>query len=429
MTLRIATNGQLLPAVEAAGFIPVPLPALDDDDIHRGIKQRLADGERFAAFFEQTPVDLVIDFDAVCLTLLPDEGTEGARLATEAFGIPYAAIFIDPITSVMNQIPWEQRWALLEHPGWAKAIWDRAHAAELTRLGVPNVLHFPMAVVDHPFNPQPATPDPHSPPVVFIGHPASSFFSSKQSSPPGAFLPGMVAAAAAAADPAIRFHDVYFDLYHWGQPPGADWPFEHRAAAAERYFQTKFTYNAYLALQHRDRFAIFLKKRLGDRFELIGDHWDHCYGLTHTPRIWGVEPLYERIRRAPICLNLVKGNLEDGVILRHFETCANGGFLLTIRTPDLPRFLDEGRECDAFDSERELLQKIEYYLAQPEERRRIALAGRERTLREHLYSHRLKRLVAELRQGGLLASAGRSARSGAISRTHGQSTQAEFQGV
>ena len=51
-----------------------------------------------------------------------------------------------------------------------------------------------------------------------------------------------------------------------------------------------------------------------------------------------------------------------------------------------------------FTDERDLLEKIRYYLHHPRERIEIALAGQRRTLSEHLYSHRIGRLVEMLKR-------------------------------
>jgi spore maturation protein CgeB len=82
--------------------------------------------------------------------------------------------------------------------------------------------------------------------------------------------------------------------------------------------------------------------------------------------------------------------------LRHFEVTAAGGFLLTYEMSELSRYFEVGKECVAFRTERDLLDKIRYYLAHPKERIEIALAGQKRTLRDHLYSYRIKRLIEQL---------------------------------
>jgi hypothetical protein len=63
---------------------------------------------------------------------------------------------------------------------------------------------------------------------------------------------------------------------------------------------------------------------------------------------------------------------------RTFQIPALGGFLLHERNEVVTRYFKEGVEAEFFDSDDELLEKCRHYLARPEERRRIAEAGRRR---------------------------------------------------
>jgi hypothetical protein len=65
---------------------------------------------------------------------------------------------------------------------------------------------------------------------------------------------------------------------------------------------------------------------------------------------------------------------------RTFQIPALGGFLLHERNDVVTRYFEEGVEAEFFDSDDELLEKCRHYLAHPEERRRIAAAGRRRCI-------------------------------------------------
>ncbi len=401
--LRVATTAQLERAARVAGFDTYLLPEVPNPDFNRSLDARLRDGAIYRPFLEEHDIELVVDFNTSALTLVPSGKNAGQmQLTTAALGIPYVACYLDPITSTMAQVEWADHWHLLESPTWIKGVMERAHADELIRLGVPNVIRVPMAAGDGEYDTSPAVVDESGPVLAFMGHPGSSWFKSNQTIGSGQLLPGLTAAAVRADLPDVPFHSIYFDLYGFADPPTPQDSREVRARKAAGYYGDKFVYNAYLAVKQRDRFARFLKRKLGENFELIGDHWENLCGLKHTPRIWDLKLLHKRMRQVPVCLNMIKGNLESGLILRHFEITAHGGFMLTYPTAELGEFFEIGKECEVFHNEQELLEKTSYYLTHPDDRRQIALAGQRRTLAEHLYSHRLTSLVKELQRGGVL---------------------------
>ncbi len=83
---------------------------------------------------------------------------------------------------------------------------------------------------------------------------------------------------------------------------------------------------------------------------------------------------------------------------RSVEIPACGGFMLAERTEEHRQLFKEGAEADFFSDDEELLKKVRHYLDHPEERKRIALAGRERCMSSDYSYH------GQLR--GILASAG-----------------------
>jgi len=401
--LRIAVTQQLERSAREAGLETYVLPELPDMDFNRSLQQRLCDGDVYRPFLEKHDIELVLDFNTAAMTLVPSADPPGTfALTTAVMKIPYVACYLDPITSTMAQVTWNDRWTLLESPQWIKWVWETAHAEELMKLGVPNVISMPMAAGNDDFDTTPLPdPDP-GPAVAFMGHPASSWFASNQAIASGQLFPGLTAAAVHADMPDLPFHKIFFDLHQFAALPSRDDDRAARARKAHEYYDQKFVYNAYLAVKQRDRFARYLQAKLGDAFELIGDHWGSTYGLKHTPRIWDMRVLHDRMRRVPICLNLMKGCLETGLNIRHFEITAYGGFMLTYATPELSSCFQIGQECEVFHDEAELLERIKHHLDHPRRRREIAAAGQQRTLRQHLYSHRILQLIDVLRNAKVL---------------------------
>lgn len=81
-------------------------------------------------------------------------------------------------------------------------------------------------------------------------------------------------------------------------------------------------------------------------------------------------------------------NSPDQIKGRNFEVPCCGGFLLTKMVPHLQEYYEIGKEVECYDSNGEMMDKIKYYLSHDKERENIALAGHERTLRDHTYEKR-----------------------------------------
>jgi spore maturation protein CgeB len=82
--------------------------------------------------------------------------------------------------------------------------------------------------------------------------------------------------------------------------------------------------------------------------------------------------------------------------LRDFEIPAAGGFYLAQSCPELSLYYEIGEEIAVWDRAPDLIDRIRYYLARPDERERIARAGRQRALRNHTWLHRFADMAAAL---------------------------------
>jgi len=79
---------------------------------------------------------------------------------------------------------------------------------------------------------------------------------------------------------------------------------------------------------------------------------------------------------------------------RIFEALACGAFVLTDRQPDVLSLFRDGEHLVAFSDAEDLRQKTHYFLSCPEERHRIAEAGRQEVLNKHTYIQRLQTLLS-----------------------------------
>jgi len=81
---------------------------------------------------------------------------------------------------------------------------------------------------------------------------------------------------------------------------------------------------------------------------------------------------------AKICLCFLSKLNRDTYTRRCFEIPACGGLMLAERTDDLLSFFKEDEEACFFSSKEELVQKAQWLLQNPQERKRIAAAGLRR---------------------------------------------------
>lgn len=79
---------------------------------------------------------------------------------------------------------------------------------------------------------------------------------------------------------------------------------------------------------------------------------------------------------------------------RPFEVMSCGRLVLTDRIDNgLPELFRDREHLVTYGSDHELLEAVEHYLNHPEERRRIAEAGRHEVLARHTYAHRMDTIL------------------------------------
>lgn len=78
--------------------------------------------------------------------------------------------------------------------------------------------------------------------------------------------------------------------------------------------------------------------------------------------------------------------------MRIVEAVGCGSLLFTEERDNIRDFFEPGREIVTYSEERDLAEKLEYFIHHPREGEEIAARGRERCLKEHLVSHRAQQL-------------------------------------
>jgi|CXWL01.1.fsa_nt_gi FkbM family methyltransferase len=397
MRIGVFQHGWWAEACNAVGHEVTPLPIAghpSGNAYAADLAGRMAHSPRALSALSGSRPDFLLDNGGTGLGFAADTNAVAPRvqLTHEVAGLPLCSHFIDPITTALQGLDFHTLWQSLQSRTWVKAVWDRAHAVELQRLGVPQVLHLPMAAPNRAYDTTPLDAKRCRPIASFVGGQNSSYFRGNAMAPTTSLLAGTLAHCHKSESSNATFCGVYHDIYGFA-PTGLSEDIAVQSRKAQEYFNAKLFYHATLCIRNRDRFVIFLKRKLGRQFELIGKGWDTAYGLEVSPPIPSGDPYFQHFRDTAINLNFVNGNAETGLNMRHFEITAAGGFMLCYEHPELADCFEIGKECAVFTSESDLLAKIDYYLNLPEERARIALAGQRRTLSQHLYSHRLQRLL------------------------------------
>jgi hypothetical protein len=108
---------------------------------------------------------------------------------------------------------------------------------------------------------------------------------------------------------------------------------------------------------------------------------------------WALD-MYNVLCNADIALNnhirVAEANANN---MRLYEATGVGTLLITDYKDNLPTLFEPGKEVLAYRSVSECAELIAYYLAHVDERKSVARAGQQRTLREHTYFHRMQELV------------------------------------
>ena len=101
-------------------------------------------------------------------------------------------------------------------------------------------------------------------------------------------------------------------------------------------------------------------------------------------------------KHSRINLNISLRSIESGIPLRAFDILGSGGFLLSNYQEDFLEYFTPGEDFVCYESEADLLQKLDYYLAHEDERQAIARNGHAKVAAAHTYRDRVRQMLALL---------------------------------
>ena len=186
-------------------------------------------------------------------------------------------------------------------------------------------------------------------------------------------------------------------------PHGYD-PEVHRPCSLDKRDREQFACDVSLIASHmpikEEIVASLIRLRPKLDLRIWGNQWrEHCRSravqkLVRGPAINGFG--YSKAvlaSRINLALMGVTPNARDETSTRTYEIPACGGFMLHERTAEVQKLFVEDREIACFGSIDELAEKIEYYLARPDERLAIARCGNMRCVPAYSYDVRMAEIL------------------------------------
>ncbi|HNX28877.1 MAG TPA: glycosyltransferase [Syntrophomonadaceae bacterium] len=190
--------------------------------------------------------------------------------------------------------------------------------------------------------------------------------------------------------------------------PFACHPDFHKRAAPDPRFNHDIVFvgNNYFEFKERIAAAERILKPLMDanfNIKIYGNEWwlDQSRPFSIDPRFYGgylgSEDLPAVCASVPIVLGLHSvTNSSTMMSMRTFEILGSGGFYLTQWTPAIENMFRNHYHLVWSNSAEETLDLVNYYLAHPELREKIALQGQREVYEKHTYHKRIEQFLPML---------------------------------
>lgn len=157
----------------------------------------------------------------------------------------------------------------------------------------------------------------------------------------------------------------------------------------------------------RDLDVVFVGQNYGMRPQLIDRLRAQGFDVQAYGKGWpngpvSTEEMITLFNRARIVLGVGQAFGSEAPLQikgRDFEVPMTGALYLTQHNPELARHFRFGAEIDTYRDEYELLEKVNFYLKNPDQAEKIRCQARSRSLRDHTWELRFQRVFQTLIDG------------------------------
>ena len=182
--------------------------------------------------------------------------------------------------------------------------------------------------------------------------------------------------------------DMYRDLPMEPNPDGVE---------TKEYLYAQYVINRRLTAIERTRILTLIGTK--HQFDLYTHDMNFKVpGCINHGVVGYLEDAPHVFHNSKINLNITLRSITSGVPLRAFEIMGAEGFLLTNYQADFADVYVADEDYVYYESEEDLMAKIDYYLSHEDRRREIAHNGYVRTLENHTFEHRIEEIVNVISQ-------------------------------
>ncbi len=149
----------------------------------------------------------------------------------------------------------------------------------------------------------------------------------------------------------------------------------------------------------------YIKKLKGYNVKVWGKWWKYFLKLYRLEKFYQGRGIYDKefvksFAGAKIVLNIHLPAMKYGGMKsnsRNFEAIGSRAFVLCDYTIGIEDLFIPGKEIEIYKDDKELIEKIDYYLKNPKKRLEISLRGQKKCYSKHTFKHRAKQILKVLK--------------------------------